>query len=188
MESNEIGSFEKGPINKYWASVSSLINARSTSRKMLLPRYQPYMLWRMKANVKKGIRNSKWQYGHGLPSPVTPLLFSAIRGKLHRKIFHHTISATVPSMSSTCGVAYILEWLMTWYACIHWGLLCLQDSPMRVPAEQFLSQRAFGAPPIVIALAAQGTFRGFKDTKTPLFAVGKYCMSKLWIFFVLVVN
>ncbi|XP_059668073.1 protein DETOXIFICATION 44, chloroplastic isoform X1 [Cornus florida] len=46
------------------------------------------------------------------------------------------------------------------------------DSPMRVPAEQFLSLRAFGAPPIVIALAAQGTFRGFKDTKTPLYAVG----------------
>ena len=50
----------------------------------------------------------------------------------------------------------------------------LQDSPMRVPAEQFLTLRAFGAPPIVIALAAQGTFRGFKDTKTPLYAVGKY--------------
>uniref|UniRef100_A0A2N9G9D1 Protein DETOXIFICATION n=1 Tax=Fagus sylvatica TaxID=28930 RepID=A0A2N9G9D1_FAGSY len=33
------------------------------------------------------------------------------------------------------------------------------DSPMRVPAEQFLTWRAFGAPPIVIALAAQGTFR-----------------------------
>ncbi|KAJ9694061.1 hypothetical protein PVL29_009845 [Vitis rotundifolia] len=46
------------------------------------------------------------------------------------------------------------------------------DSPMRVPAEQFLTLRAFGAPPIVIALAAQGTFRGFKDTKTPLYAVG----------------
>ncbi|XP_057472717.1 protein DETOXIFICATION 44, chloroplastic [Actinidia eriantha] len=46
------------------------------------------------------------------------------------------------------------------------------DSPMRMPAEQFLSMRAFGAPPIVIALAAQGTFRGFKDTKTPLYAVG----------------
>lgn len=43
---------------------------------------------------------------------------------------------------------------------------------MRVPAEQFLTLRAFGAPPIVIALAAQGTFRGFKDTKTPLYAVG----------------
>ncbi|GFP92769.1 mate efflux family protein 2 chloroplastic [Phtheirospermum japonicum] len=48
------------------------------------------------------------------------------------------------------------------------------DSPIRAPAEQFLSMRAFGAPPIVVALAAQGTFRGFKDTKTPLYAVGKY--------------
>ncbi|CAN4092119.1 unnamed protein product [Withania somnifera] len=46
------------------------------------------------------------------------------------------------------------------------------DSPMRIPAEQFLTTRAFGAPPVVIALAAQGTFRGFKDTKTPLYAVG----------------
>ncbi|GFS38561.1 MATE efflux family protein [Actinidia rufa] len=51
------------------------------------------------------------------------------------------------------------------------------DSPMRIPAEQFLSMRAFGAPPIVIALAAQGTFRGFKDTKTPLYAVGKYLIA-----------
>ncbi|KAK8649529.1 hypothetical protein V6N13_130257 [Hibiscus sabdariffa] len=46
------------------------------------------------------------------------------------------------------------------------------DSPMRGPAEQFLTWRAFGAPPIVIALAAQGAFRGFKDTKTPLYAIG----------------
>lgn len=43
---------------------------------------------------------------------------------------------------------------------------------MRMPAEQFLTLRALGAPPIVVALAAQGTFRGFKDTKTPLYAVG----------------
>ncbi|XP_010922639.1 protein DETOXIFICATION 44, chloroplastic [Elaeis guineensis] len=46
------------------------------------------------------------------------------------------------------------------------------DSPMRMPAEQFLTLRAYGAPPLVIALAAQGTFRGFMDTKTPLYAVG----------------
>ncbi|WOL17994.1 protein DETOXIFICATION 44, chloroplastic [Canna indica] len=45
------------------------------------------------------------------------------------------------------------------------------DSPMRLPAEQFLTLRAYGAPAIVIALAAQGTFRGFKDTKTPLYAI-----------------
>ncbi|KAJ4704345.1 Protein DETOXIFICATION [Melia azedarach] len=46
------------------------------------------------------------------------------------------------------------------------------DSPMREPAENFLTLRAFGAPPIVIALAAQGAFRGFMDTKTPLYAIG----------------
>ncbi|KAJ0087625.1 hypothetical protein Patl1_31431 [Pistacia atlantica] len=54
-------------------------------------------------------------------------------------------------------------------------LFCVSgiDSPMRVPAENFLASRAFGAPPIVIALAAQGAFRGFMDTKTPLYATGK---------------
>ncbi|KAF0889878.1 hypothetical protein E2562_033851 [Oryza meyeriana var. granulata] len=46
------------------------------------------------------------------------------------------------------------------------------DSPMRIPAEQFLTLRAYGAPPVIVALAAQGAFRGFMDTKTPLFAVG----------------
>ncbi|XP_057435294.1 protein DETOXIFICATION 44, chloroplastic isoform X2 [Lotus japonicus] len=46
------------------------------------------------------------------------------------------------------------------------------DSLMRGPAQQFLTLRAFGAPAIVIALAVQGTFRGFMDTKTPLYAVG----------------
>lgn len=46
-----------------------------------------------------------------------------------------------------------------------------QDSPIRIPAEQFLYLRAFGAPAIVVALAAQGAFRGFKDTKTPLYAI-----------------
>ncbi|KAI6698545.1 hypothetical protein NL676_018664 [Syzygium grande] len=45
------------------------------------------------------------------------------------------------------------------------------DSPIRIPAEQFLYLRTFGAPAIVVALAAQGAFRGFKDTKTPLYAI-----------------
>ncbi|KAH9309170.1 hypothetical protein KI387_037081 [Taxus chinensis] len=46
------------------------------------------------------------------------------------------------------------------------------DSPMRLPAEQYLSLRALGAPGTVISLAVQGVFRGFKDTKTPLYATG----------------
>lgn len=45
-------------------------------------------------------------------------------------------------------------------------------SPMHRPAQQFLSLRALGAPAVVVSLAIQGVFRGFKDTKTPLFCVG----------------
>lgn len=60
----------------------------------------------------------------------------------------------------------------------------VQDSPMREPAENFLTLRAFGAPPIVIALAAQGAFRGFMDTKTPLYAIGKYCSTPFLSLFI----
>ncbi|XWS55479.1 hypothetical protein CRYUN_Cryun09bG0003600 [Craigia yunnanensis] len=62
------------------------------------------------------------------------------------------------------------------------------DSPMHGPAEQFLTWRAFGAPPIVIALAAQGTFRGFKDTKTPLYAIGKLVIVLMHIVVLTIVN
>jgi Na+-driven multidrug efflux pump len=48
-----------------------------------------------------------------------------------------------------------------------------QDSPMRIPAQRFLSLRALGAPAVVVSLALQGVFRGFKDTKTPVFCLGK---------------
>ncbi|OAE30232.1 hypothetical protein AXG93_4295s1880 [Marchantia polymorpha subsp. ruderalis] len=43
-------------------------------------------------------------------------------------------------------------------------------SSMRTPALQYLALRAIGAPAVVVALAVQGVFRGFKDTRTPLIA------------------
>ncbi|KAK6253949.1 hypothetical protein QUC31_015669 [Theobroma cacao] len=45
-------------------------------------------------------------------------------------------------------------------------------SDMHAPAQQFLSLRALGAPAVVVSLALQGIFRGFKDTKTPVFCLG----------------
>ncbi|KAG7576485.1 Multi antimicrobial extrusion protein [Arabidopsis thaliana x Arabidopsis arenosa] len=44
------------------------------------------------------------------------------------------------------------------------------NSPMLSPAHKYLSIRALGAPALLLSLAMQGVFRGFKDTKTPLFA------------------
>ncbi|ANM60204.1 MATE efflux family protein [Arabidopsis thaliana] len=44
------------------------------------------------------------------------------------------------------------------------------DSPMMRPSQRYLSLRSLGAPAVLLSLAAQGVFRGFKDTTTPLFA------------------
>ena len=44
---------------------------------------------------------------------------------------------------------------------------------MLTPACQYLTLRSLGAPAVLLSLAMQGVFRGFKDTKTPLYATGK---------------
>ncbi|KAF8730512.1 hypothetical protein HU200_016926 [Digitaria exilis] len=43
-------------------------------------------------------------------------------------------------------------------------------SPMQGPAVRYLTIRSLGAPAVLLSLAMQGVFRGFKDTKTPLYA------------------
>lgn len=45
---------------------------------------------------------------------------------------------------------------------------------MRIPAQRFLYLRAIGAPAVVVTLAIQGIFRGFKDTRTPVLCLGKF--------------
>ncbi|KAL8099563.1 protein DETOXIFICATION 42-like isoform X2 [Apium graveolens] len=44
------------------------------------------------------------------------------------------------------------------------------DSPMLSPAQKYLKLRSLGAPAVLLSLAMQGVFRGFKDTQTPLYA------------------
>ncbi|CAL0303435.1 unnamed protein product [Lupinus luteus] len=45
------------------------------------------------------------------------------------------------------------------------------DSPMLAPALKYLRLRSFGAPAVLLSLAMQGIFRGFKDTTTPLYVI-----------------
>lgn len=47
---------------------------------------------------------------------------------------------------------------------------------MHIPAQRFLRLRAIGAPAVVVSLAIQGIFRGFKDTKTPVLCLGKWSL------------
>ncbi|KAF3437901.1 hypothetical protein FNV43_RR20657 [Rhamnella rubrinervis] len=44
-------------------------------------------------------------------------------------------------------------------------------SPMLAPAHKYLVTRSFGAPAVLLTLAMQGIFRGFKDTTTPLYVI-----------------
>ncbi|KAI9116688.1 hypothetical protein K1719_012346 [Acacia pycnantha] len=46
-----------------------------------------------------------------------------------------------------------------------------QGSAMLILAEKYLKLRALGAPAVLLALAMQAIFRGFKDTKTPLYVI-----------------
>ncbi|XP_031386683.1 protein DETOXIFICATION 44, chloroplastic [Punica granatum] len=92
-------------------------------------------------------------------------------------VIEHQTKKFLPSVSTSLGLAACLGIAETVALSAGSGFLMNLmginvDSPMRIPAEQFLTLRAFGAPAIVIALAAQGTFRGFKDTKTPFYAIG----------------
>ncbi|KAA8535935.1 hypothetical protein F0562_028413 [Nyssa sinensis] len=54
-------------------------------------------------------------------------------------------------------------------------------SSMRFLAQRFLSLRALGAPAVVVSLALQGVFRGFKDTKTPVFCLGVGNFSAIFL-------
>ncbi|KAH1242166.1 Protein DETOXIFICATION 44, chloroplastic [Glycine max] len=91
----------------------------------------------------------------------------------------------LPSVSTSLALAATLGIAETVVLTLGSGILMNimgipADSPMRGPAEQFLTLRAFGAPAIVLALAAQGTFRGFLDTKTPLYAVGNFMLLHVY--------
>ncbi|XP_061343268.1 protein DETOXIFICATION 43-like isoform X2 [Gastrolobium bilobum] len=52
-----------------------------------------------------------------------------------------------------------------------WVMGVKHDSPMLQPAEKYLRLRSFGAPAVLLSLAMQGIFRGFKDTTTPLYVI-----------------
>ncbi|XP_054786797.1 protein DETOXIFICATION 45, chloroplastic isoform X2 [Prosopis cineraria] len=57
-----------------------------------------------------------------------------------------------------------------------------KKNPIHIPARQYLSLRALGAPAVVLSLALQGVFRGFKDTRTPVICLGIGNLSAVILF------
>ncbi|WOL17610.1 hypothetical protein Cni_G26403 [Canna indica] len=82
----------------------------------------------------------------------------------------------IPSASSALvigGILGLLQTLVLVFAAkpILKYMGVQHDSPMMKPACQYLTLRALGAPAVLLSLAMQGVFRGFKDTQTPLYAI-----------------
>ncbi|XP_022026773.1 protein DETOXIFICATION 42 [Helianthus annuus] len=81
----------------------------------------------------------------------------------------------IPSASTALLFGLALGVLETlFFALLAKPLLSLSGvkpgSPMLKPAYHYLALRSLGAPAVLFSLAIQGVFRGFKDTKTPLYA------------------
>ncbi|KAL7618727.1 hypothetical protein Lser_V15G03967 [Lactuca serriola] len=91
---------------------------------------------------KSKLKNQK----RNIPSASTALLFGAVLGLLET-IF---LVLLAEPFLSLMGVK--------------------SGSPMLLPAHKYLTLRSLGAPAVLLSLAMQGIFRGFKDTKTPLYA------------------
>ncbi|KAE8704660.1 MATE efflux family protein isoform 2 [Hibiscus syriacus] len=84
----------------------------------------------------------------------------------------------VPSASSALLIGCMLGILQTLFLIstakplLHY-MGVKPESPMLKIAQQYLTLRSLGAPAILLSLAAQGVFRGLKDTKTPFYAISK---------------
>ncbi|KAI3984380.1 hypothetical protein MKX01_011334 [Papaver californicum] len=81
----------------------------------------------------------------------------------------------IPSASSALVIGGILGLLQAVFlifgAKLLLGIMGIKHgSPMLAPAQRYLILRSLGAPAILLSLAMQGIFRGFKDTTTPLYA------------------
>ncbi|KAJ8573566.1 hypothetical protein K7X08_010077 [Anisodus acutangulus] len=92
------------------------------------------------------------------------------KGKLKRVKRH------IPSASTAILMGCILGVLQTIFLIfLAKPILSLMgvtsDTPMLSPAKKYLTLRALGAPAVLLSLAMQGVFRGFKDTRTPLVAI-----------------
>ncbi|XP_030552175.2 protein DETOXIFICATION 43 [Rhodamnia argentea] len=81
----------------------------------------------------------------------------------------------IPSASTALVIGGILGLLQTLFLILGAKTLLgfmgvKSNSPMLAPAQKYLTLRSLGAPAVLLSLAMQGVFRGFKDTKTPLYA------------------
>lgn len=130
-------------------------------------------------NVTNNIKDKSKLEKHKrcIPSASTALLFGAILGLLETLLLVLLARPFLSLMGvkSVC-IFYIIVIFLCFSITINYestlSLSLSQGSPMLLPAHKYLTLRSLGAPAVLLSLAMQGVFRGFKDTKTPLYATG----------------
>lgn len=114
------------------------------------------------------------EMGHSSCSETEKLLtYTDSNDTIKAKTEH--VRRHIPSASSALFIGSILGIIQTLFLIVTakrlLGYMGINsESPMLKPAERYLTLRSLGAPAILLSLAMQGIFRGFKDTKTPLYA------------------
>ncbi|XP_031371598.1 protein DETOXIFICATION 43 isoform X2 [Punica granatum] len=103
------------------------------------------------------------------PMPEDAASSNTNKGKIIKEKRH------IPSASTAIVIGAVLGILQTIFLIFGAKILLSfmgvkSGSPMLNPAKKYLTVRALGAPAVLLSLAMQGVFRGFKDTTTPLYA------------------
>ncbi|XP_009107201.1 protein DETOXIFICATION 42 isoform X2 [Brassica rapa] len=123
--------------------------------------------------IETGINNTKEETQELIPeinkdeSKISSSIFSVSKSPVKKR--------NIPSASSALIIGAILGLLQAAFLISTARPLLSfmgvkHDSPMLGPAQRYLSLRSLGAPAVLLSLATQGVFRGFKDTTTPLYA------------------
>nr|XP_009798018.1 PREDICTED: MATE efflux family protein 3, chloroplastic-like isoform X2 [Nicotiana sylvestris] len=120
--------------------------------------------------------------------PLLSVATSFVAEDISNKVFPETAERkALPSVSTalvlSAGIGLIEAAAMYLGTGTFLSIMGLStDSTMRIPAEHFLKLRALGAPAVVLYLAVQGIFRGFKDTRTPVICLGLGNLSAVFFF------
>ncbi|KAH7864838.1 hypothetical protein Vadar_034474 [Vaccinium darrowii] len=150
---------------------SKKISAHNNGIKTLLPEDDVLV------NLEKGSA-SKSERKESMPEEdfkttacksLTVTISSAKKVKFQKEKRHIPSASTALLLGAVLGILQTLFLVLLGKPIL--GFMGVKaDSPMLNPAQRYLTLRALGAPAVLLSLAMQGVFRGFKDTRTPLYA------------------
>ncbi|XP_028960852.1 protein DETOXIFICATION 43-like isoform X3 [Malus sylvestris] len=125
-------------------------------------------------NAEKGAAKNSVQLENGSKTTMekrpSDLMNNSVKTKIRKKKRHIASASTALIFGAILGLFQAIFLMLT--AKVLLGVMGVKPgSPMLAPAQKYLRIRSIGAPAVLLTLAMQGIFRGFKDTKTPLYVI-----------------